>query len=102
LTSVNDSVAKGGVDVNDEELRREAVAAIKRRREFQRHVVTYVWVNTVLVAIWVLTGAGFFWPIFSIAGWGIGVAAHAWDTYGPSNRISEAEIQREVRRLRGV
>ncbi len=40
-----------------------------------------------------------FWPIFPILGWGIGVAANAWDVYG-NKPPSEDEIQREVERLR--
>src|SRR5664279_6419847 len=34
-------------------------------------------VNGFLVVIWAMTGAGFFWPVFPIVGWGIGVAAKA-------------------------
>ena len=30
-----------------------------------------------LVGIWALTGHGFFWPFFPIAGWGIGLGCHA-------------------------
>ena len=45
-------------------------------------------------------GNDFFWPIFPILGWGIGVAANAWDVYG-RKPITEAEIQREADRLRG-
>jgi len=47
-----------------------------------------------------VTGAGFFWPIFPILGWGIGVAANAWDVYG-RKPISEDEIRCEAERLRG-
>jgi hypothetical protein len=42
-----------------------------------RHVRTFLLVNALLVAIWVLTGAGYFWPMWPFLGWGIGVAAHA-------------------------
>ena len=54
--------------------------------------------NTLLVVIWLVTGAGFFWPIFPIAGWGIGVAFNAWDVYG-RRPITEAQIEEEQRRL---
>ena len=42
---------------------------------------------------------GLFWPIFPILGWGIGVAANAWDVYG-RKPITEAEIRAEETRLR--
>lgn len=38
-------------------------------------------VNSFLVAIWAFTGANFFWPAFSLMGWGIGLVFHARDTY---------------------
>ena len=31
----------------------------------------FVAVSALLIAIWALTGAGYFWPIWPIAGWGL-------------------------------
>ena len=42
-----------------------------------RHVRTFLLVNALLVSIWLLTGAGYFWPMWPFLGWGIGLAAHA-------------------------
>ena len=47
------------------------------RRDFQEHLRSYLMVMALLVAIWALTGAGYFWPIWPILGWGIGVMSHA-------------------------
>ncbi len=33
----------------------------------------YLAVMTLLVAIWALTGAGYFWPVWPALGWGIGL-----------------------------
>jgi hypothetical protein len=82
------------------DLREQAIAQLKKKRDFRSHVFIYVAVNTVLVVIWAVTGAGFFWPVFPILGWGVGVAANAWDVYG-RKPIGEDEIQRETERLRG-
>ena len=82
------------------QLRERAVERLKKKRDFRTHVVIYIAVNAFLVAIWAVTGAGFFWPIFPILGWGIGVVANAWDVYG-RKPISEDEIRRETDRLRG-
>ena len=54
--------------------RRPSAAA---RRGFREHLRTYVMVMALLVAIWALTGMGYFWPIWPMLGWGIGVASHA-------------------------
>jgi hypothetical protein len=84
----------------DEELRELAVTRLKKKRDFRGHVFIYVAVNAMLVVIWAVTGADFFWPIFPILGWGIGVAANAYDVYG-RKPISEDEIRRESERLQG-
>lgn len=52
------------------------------RREFRGHLASFVAVNLLLIAIWALTGAGYFWPIWPILGWGIGIASHASDAFG--------------------
>jgi DUF1707 SHOCT-like domain/2TM domain len=50
-----------------------------RRREPRprdhSHERAYVATMLLLVAIWALTGAGYFWPIWPMLGWGIGVVA---------------------------
>lgn len=84
----------------EQELREQAIARLKKKRDFRAHVFIYVAVNAMLVVIWAVTGSGFFWPIFPILGWGVGVAANAWDVYG-RKPISEDEIRRETERLQG-
>src|SRR3954451_7590931 len=41
------------------------------------HFTTYLLVNLLLIAIWAAAGGGYFWPIWPILGWGIGVGCHA-------------------------
>jgi len=84
----------------DEELREQAIRQLKKKRDFATHVFIYIAVNAMLVVIWAVTGAGFFWPVFPIVGWGIGIAANAWDVYA-RKPISEDEIRRETERLQG-
>jgi len=54
---------------------------------------------TVRRLVWALTGDGFFWPAFPIAGWGIGLAFHAWDAYGRVG-FTEGKVRREMDHLR--
>ena len=79
------------------ELRDRAVASLRKKRDFHAHVMTYVLVNAVLVVIWAMTGAGYFWPVFPILGWGIGVFFNGWDVY--ARQPSEERIRRETERL---
>jgi vacuolar-type H+-ATPase subunit I/STV1 len=84
---------------DDEELRDLALTRLERKQEFYADLLAYVLVNGMLVAIWAMSGAGFFWPIFPILGWGIGLAFHAWDTFR-RGEPSEARVTREMERLR--
>ena len=83
----------------DDELRKQAVNRLKKKRDFKMHAMVFVAVNAMLIAIWAATGADFFWPIFPLLGWGIGLAANAWDVYG-NKPIGEDEIRREMDSLR--
>lgn len=84
----------------EQEIRNQAIERLKKKRDFKTHVLMYVTVNAFLVVIWAISDSGFFWPIFPILGWGIGVIANAWDVYG-RKPITEDEIEREVGRIQG-
>ena len=79
-------------------LRDQAEESLKKKSEFWTHLLAYVLVNGSIVAIWAMTGAGFFWPVFPIVGWGIGLAFHAWDVF-VERPPSEERIRREMDRL---
>ena len=53
----------------EEELRKLAVRAIKRKRDFWNHLIAYCIVNAFLVVIWYWNGRGYFWPGWVLAGW---------------------------------
>ena len=88
--------------MSDEELRQRALQRIRKKGEFRSHLTSYVLVNAALVVIWALTNAGgYFWPIWPILGWGVGIGFHAWETYGQrSEGPTEDQIQREMDKLR--
>jgi hypothetical protein len=58
------------------------------RRDFQEHLRAFVAVQVLLIAIWALTGFGYFWPVWPLMGWGIGLLAHGRCAPGPSARRS--------------
>jgi hypothetical protein len=59
--------------------------AARRRRAFYDHLRPYLLVNLLLIVIWAATGAGYFWPIWPIAGWGLGLLFHASDAFRPGS-----------------
>ena len=86
---------------SEEDLRKQAVASLNRKRAFRQTVFAYLVVNALLIGIWAVSGAGYFWPVWVIGGWGIGLAFQAWGAYGQRRRISEDEVSHEMSRIRG-
>lgn len=85
--------------VLEEDLRATARRRLVARRGLAQHLLAYTTVNLALVVVWAMTGASFFWPVFPILGWGIGVAFHVWDVYAPEP--TEHQVEAEMERLRG-
>ncbi|MFK3979684.1 2TM domain-containing protein [Micromonospora sp. NPDC050397] len=51
------------------------------------HLLCYVLSNSAQVVVWWLfTPEHFFWPLWSIVAWGVGVSFHAWAVYSPPRR----------------
>jgi hypothetical protein len=85
------------VDEQEKNLREKALLRLKEKRDFTARLLSYLFVNGFLVIIWLAVGDGFFWPMFLILGWGIGVFFHGWDVY--RGEPSEDEIAKEMARL---
>jgi hypothetical protein len=78
--------------------REQAMEHLKKRRDLQAHLVTYLVVNAALWVIWAVTGAGYPWPAWVTGAWAIGLLLNAWDVY-LRRPITEAEVEREIERL---
>lgn len=75
--------------------REAAIKRLESKRGFRTHLTVYLLVNALLVVVWLMTGRGYFWPIWSIAGWGIAILIHGSGTYF-QKPISEDDIRREM------
>jgi hypothetical protein len=63
------------------------------------HAGAYLWATLAMIAIWAATGTGYFWPIWPILGWGIGVASHTGAySFGPRRRAADFPRARHTRR----
>jgi hypothetical protein len=71
--------------LNDSQLHQLA----RKRVEFRSHLVVYIIVNAALWLIWFTTIQGYAWPVWPMAGWGIGVLFHYLFDYRPSKFFSE-------------
>ena len=83
---------------DDAALRQVALGRLKKQSDFWLHLMIYLMVNGFLVIIWAMTGMPFFWPVFPIFGWGIGVLGNAWDVF-VRKEPTEKQLQQEITRL---
>jgi hypothetical protein len=84
----------------DEELRERARKQLKAKAEFRQHLTSFVVVNGFLVALWAITGRGYFWPVWPILGWGVGLTFHALSLGWNDDSPSTAQIEAQAERLR--
>jgi len=85
----------------DEKLMQQAEERVKAKRGFRAHVIMYICVNLGLVIMFFLKDrGGYFWPIWGIAGWGLGLLTHGLTIFVrlPGKTLDE-EIQIEYQRL---
>jgi hypothetical protein len=58
------------------------------RWRFYRHLLSYLCVNGFMVLLWLLVSVAvgrvlFFWPVWTLFGWGLAVGSHAIRVFGP-------------------
>ena len=63
----------------------------RKRVEFRSHLVVYCVTIAALWTIWFFTSQGYVWPVWPMAGWGIGVVFHYLFEYRSSRLLSEEE-----------
>ena len=86
---------------HDDDLHRLAVRRADMRLAFRSHLTAYVIVNAGLTAIYIMTSFGhYFWPIWPMLGWGIGLGAHAAAVYMDGEGLRDRMIAEELEKLR--
>ena len=63
------------------EKRAQVRKRLEARRKFRSDVFAYVVINLFLVGTWLVTGVGYFWPGWVLAGWGVLLVLDGWNTY---------------------
>ena len=74
----------------------------KKRVGFKWHLISYCLVNTFLVTLWFFTSMRhdnyrYFWPIWTILGWGVGLAFNYFEAYHGSTIFC---VEKEYEKLK--
>lgn len=69
-------------------------ARLRQQTAFRYHSTVYLLTNGFLVGTWAVTGHGFFWPFFPVAGWGIALGIHGVEA---SHSLKKKEAQPALR-----
>jgi len=87
--------------MSEEEIREIATKRVRARKGFYSHLTAYIIVNLMLVVIWYFTGAGYFWPMWVILFWGIGLIFNAVATFSRHDISWETKaIDKEVEKIK--
>jgi fatty acid desaturase len=86
-----------GVD-KPEQARELAIQRLKMKQDFKGLVGSAILAIVVTTIIWAMGGGGDYWPKWVILGVAIALVVQGWKAYGPNNRITEADVQREMER----
>ncbi len=82
--------------MNEEQARRQ----VRKERAFYAGLASYVVVCSMLAVINLLTSPEYFWAVWPILGWGVGVVSQGLSTFGIPGRKKDWE-ERRVRELMG-
>jgi hypothetical protein len=88
--------------MENEILYRRAAVRAAMQLAFYRHVMIYIIVNALLIAVNLLTDPHHLWFQWGLLGWGIGLLVHGLNVYAYrwSGSRREQMIQRELERQR--
>ena len=71
--------------------------AAKKRAGFKWSLLSYIVINAFLTVCWALGDRGYFWPMWCMIGWGIGMIFQYFDAY---HRRGIFSAEKEYEKLR--
>lgn len=72
------------------------------RCTFRAHLVPYLGVNTFLILLNLLATPRFFWSVYLLLGWGLGLFLHGWYAHQTEGPAYEQEFQKWCKRQRKI
>jgi hypothetical protein len=81
-----------------ENARELAIQRLKMKQDFKGIAAGGAFAVLVCFLLWAMNDGDYPWPVWVALGVGILVIVQGWKAYGPKNRVTEADIQREMER----
>ena len=78
----------------------QAALQIQRWRDFVSQVFAYAIGNIAFMVIWAAQGKGFFWPMYPLLVWGLGLSAQHFNVV-IHGQITDEEVRRKLNRNGG-
>ena len=83
--------------MSDDTSRQQAIQRLHQRRGFLNDVIGAVVISLFMVVIWALSGQGYFWPIWVMGGFAIGLIFYGVNL-AMNKPLTEEQIQREMQK----
>ena len=98
--SVKNDENKGESDMNEQKAHERIEKRVEAKLGFYIHLVVYILVNSMLIAINLVTAPGTYWFVWPLIGWGIGVLFHGLSVlvFGQGTAIRERMIDAEMKK----
>lgn len=71
---------------------------VREERAFYGHLFSFLAIMLFLLVLNLLTSPGYLWVVWPALGWGIGLAFHAYDTFGRGAMMGDDWERRQVER----
>ena len=81
--------------MSNDEARQEAIHRLHQRRGFLNYVIGAVVVSLFMVLIWFISGRGYFWPVWVMGGFAVGLIFYGVNQV-MHKPLTEDQIQREM------
>ena len=92
---------KNPAAMTDEELMKLARKRVKAKQGFRIHLSAYILVSILLLVIFFCTSTSYFWPVWPLAGWGIGIVFHALAVFtNVFHADNQGKVMKEYEKLK--
>ncbi len=91
-----DMTHQASVETNEEHALKQATLEVKKLKGFYSHLIQYALVMALLVVINLYTSPNYYWFIWPMLGWGIGIVSHGLKVFGLFPGISKGWEKKQI------